>query len=1032
MRNRSSELKRLKAFVGIPLLAALAACQPSSKSESEVDAFSNRPQNYDRFIAIVKLKNHALLTSKRAVADKPIVDAVLAQKISAEQEAFIAALKKVVPEAQVLYRYRMVMNGVAIAAPKKYEEMFRSLSGTSYVESERAFERAATTQGIKGIDADLEHNNSVTHIGAKQYREALAIDGRGVRVGVIDTGIDYTHKMFGGAGTIDAYQAIDPNVLPENAYQNNKVKGGIDLVGTVYDSGSPDFAKHIPIPDENPLDESGHGSHVAGTIAGTGDNVKTYTGVAPGADLYAIKVFGKEGSTGDAVIIAALEYAADPNKDGNLSDQLDVVNLSLGSSYGTPHLLYTEAMTNLVDGGTIVVASAGNEGQVPFIVGAPSTTPRAISVAAGVDAMDHNWKFLVSEFTFADGKKVPVEAFEATFAKPISESDEVVGELVKIGLANVDLDEATAAKLKGKVAFIDRGQVTFCAKALRAEKAGAIGFVIGDVAEQALSAMGGDCKVAIPGIRIAKTVADQIRTAAEPVSIDFNNGTTIDRPELIDNLTGFSSRGPRSYDGLLKPEIAAPGQNILSAAFGKGDAATSLSGTSMAAPHIAGVVALLRAAHPEWNVDDVKSAMMGTAWRMKDAKGVEYATAYQGAGRVQVPQSGATPITTNPASLSLGLLQVPQTTLVDKVVQLKNHTNASQELTISKRGESGLSLEVPAKVIVPAQGTAWLRVRTKIDMTQSDAEREGQVILTTADGKTQLIPIFALTEARSQLVLDNAHVKDGQLTMQVSNPGKVAGDALLFSLLGRDDRKSGLSTNPFRNGICDLAAVGYRVRVEKDDEGKEHEFLEVAAKTYDAITNWHLCELSVQFDTDKDGKADFELIGAPLQRITNNAAQAVDLHSILTDAKQMYAIRGQLEANWPTSRTADYSPAVVDLQDLAAPGFSSVVVLKVDLAKLGVDAKAGQEVPVKVALQIATEAAAPEQDDFLGDHQKTWGSISLPGNLQDTPAKTTVAPGTSATITAKLPKAEKLMLLLPQNSLNNESTASDRQVVIIN
>ena len=95
----------------------------------------------------------------------------------------------------------------------------------------------------------------------------------------------------------------------------------------------------------NPLDEAGHGSHVAGTIAGHGDGVNTYDGVAPAADLYAIKVFGAKGSTSDEIVIAALEYAIDPSGDLSFDKQMDVVNLSLGSDHGNPHIMYTKRFT---------------------------------------------------------------------------------------------------------------------------------------------------------------------------------------------------------------------------------------------------------------------------------------------------------------------------------------------------------------------------------------------------------------------------------------------------------------------------------------------------------------------------------------------------------------------------------------------------------------------------------------------------------------------------------------------------------------
>ena len=164
------------------------------------------------------------------------------------------------------------------------------------------------------------------------------------------------------------------------------------LLGLSLISGSLDFDTQVPKPDPDPLDESGHGTHVAGTVAGIGDGINTYNGVAPGATLHALKVFGISGSTTDSVVIAAMEYAADPNKDLDSSDRLDVVNLSLGGGYGSPNSLYDVAVKNLANGGTISVIAAGNSGDSPFIVGSPSTAAEALSVAASVDAMDHNWK----------------------------------------------------------------------------------------------------------------------------------------------------------------------------------------------------------------------------------------------------------------------------------------------------------------------------------------------------------------------------------------------------------------------------------------------------------------------------------------------------------------------------------------------------------------------------------------------------------------------------------------------------------------
>ena len=127
--------------------------------------------------------------------------------------------------------------------------------------------------------------------------------------------------------------------------------------------------------------------------------------MAPDAHLFALKVFGDlDGSTSDTVVIAALEYAADPNGDLDPADQLDVVNLSLGGDYGKPHDLYGQAVGNLVRGGTLVVAAAGNSSVDNSdlndnIVSSPSTASYALSVAAGIDDLEHNWKFPASEFS---------------------------------------------------------------------------------------------------------------------------------------------------------------------------------------------------------------------------------------------------------------------------------------------------------------------------------------------------------------------------------------------------------------------------------------------------------------------------------------------------------------------------------------------------------------------------------------------------------------------------------------------------------
>src|SRR6185312_14469723 len=157
-----------------------------------------------------------------------------------------------------------------------------------------------------------------------------------------------------------------------------KVVGGFDFAGPTYNA---DVAGSTPTPDPDPLDGNGHGSHVAGTAAGFGVTGSIGPGVAPEALLYALKVFNDtEGSTN--LVSEAIEWALDPNHDGNMKDHLDVINMSLGSPFGDPDDPSAISAENAADLGVIVVASAGNEGEFPYITGAPAVAPGAISVAA--------------------------------------------------------------------------------------------------------------------------------------------------------------------------------------------------------------------------------------------------------------------------------------------------------------------------------------------------------------------------------------------------------------------------------------------------------------------------------------------------------------------------------------------------------------------------------------------------------------------------------------------------------------------------
>ncbi|MBT6324691.1 MAG: S8 family serine peptidase, partial [Bdellovibrionales bacterium] len=397
----------IKLLIFIFCLSLLSCNNEQTNSDLLVlnsQIMSIRPQLKEKNIIIFKLKNKPLLTTVKNKVINNNEFNKLKDLIVREQDTFKRKLNDISDEIKVLHTYKFVLNGMAAIVPKKYFKLFKDNSNIVYIEQDSTFDRLILSEENISLEKIDEENTSVSFIGATQLSNNFNLRGQGMRVGVIDSGIDYTHSMFNGVGDSDVFSKIDPS-LDSIHFPNEKVVGGIDLVGSSYNANSVNFNDQIPRPDNNPIDEGGHGTHVAGSIAGVSDNnSSTYAGVAPDATLYAIKVFGKNGSTGAMTIIAALEYAADPDKNLYPDDMLDIVNLSLGSSYGKPSNLYSQAIKNLVTAGTILVASAGNSGDQPYIVGAPGTENDSFSIAAGIDNMTHNYQFKAVEIIYLDKK----------------------------------------------------------------------------------------------------------------------------------------------------------------------------------------------------------------------------------------------------------------------------------------------------------------------------------------------------------------------------------------------------------------------------------------------------------------------------------------------------------------------------------------------------------------------------------------------------------------------------------------------------
>jgi len=524
--------------------------------------------------------------------------------------------------------------------------------------------------GVKSVTRAPEHrpnlSASVPLINADDvWTYGDGYTGEGVTVAVIDTGIDYTHAMFDGPGTPADYANNDPDVIEPGTFPTMKVIGGYDFAGTDYDAGN----NPIPVPDDDPLDEYGHGTHVASIAAGI--DAGFGSGVAPDASLYALKIFGKQGST--SLTLHAIEWAMDPLGLGHVAEPVDVINMSLGSDFGPadendPELIAVDMASAI---GVTVVASAGNAGNSSYIVGSPSVADSAISVAASTTGFETS-PYL--EYNDGGVKYIPYTTSYNPFTTNIVADVFDVATIAGTTATLCDISGVTGTPLTDYIALISRGDCSFTDKINNAEALGAVAALIYNNTTGIINMDTTGSTLPAGSLTMAN---GNILVGLAPLKISVGPDTSVmtfpsDLPP--DSIADFSSRGPRGFDSMLKPEITAPGGSIFAAEMGGGSTGVSMGGTSMAAPHIAGVAALLKDAHPDWSPLYIKAAMMNSAVDLTDGAGKQIPR--QGAGRVDalaaVDSPGVAYADPELVSLNWGVLEVFDTFEDTRVITLSN------------------------------------------------------------------------------------------------------------------------------------------------------------------------------------------------------------------------------------------------------------------------------------------------------------------------------------------------------------------------
>lgn len=576
-------------LMGLALLYGRSAAKELPRALSEVD-----PRSLRSYLIELEMPPAALYYGRLQQEQVSAAAAVAATQahiatIDHMQRSLVQTLEA--NGVQTLYRLQRVYNGVAVLAAPPRMDRLKELPGVKAVHPIVSKQPALTS--------------SVPFLAApalwRGFEGLLPVRGEGVRIAIIDTGIDYLHVDFGGPGT--GYAQNDPTVIGDvPGFPGIKVVGGYDFAGDAYNADPQSSSYNpTPAPDADPMDCYGHGTHVAGIAAGFGvtQDSQTYTGpwddstpfaslrigpgVAPLAYLYALKVFGCTGSSD--IVDLAIEWAVDPNGDGDFSDRVDIINLSLGAPFGTREDTTTVAADHAAALGVVVIASAGNSGDVRFVMGSPSSGDRVLSVAATRHSL-----------------------------------------------------------------------------------------------------------------------------------IEGEQGS----PRPFDGVTGFSSRGPRAEDAALKPDIAAPGAGIVSAASRSGAGALNLSGTSMAAPHVAGAMALLRQIHPDWSSAELKALTMNTALPLVYSNATVTAAlsagSLVGAGRIHLTAAARAPAIAYAAdaagrvSLSFGMPEVLDLYQASQRLRIANKSNGPIRYQISYvplTDMPGVTVTVPlSTVTAPVAGFA--------------------------------------------------------------------------------------------------------------------------------------------------------------------------------------------------------------------------------------------------------------------------------------------------------------------------------------
>lgn len=554
-------------------------------------------------------------------------------------------IEKYYPYIDIIAIYDTLFNGLALQiSPGKLEKM----SSLKFIKD------IHPAQMYQAISETLQMRNSEAVFPAAL--NTTKYTGKGVKVGVIDTGIDYNHPDL-AINYAGGYDLVD---LDDDPMETTEKDG--DGIPTI------------------------HGTHVSGIIAANG-KIK---GVAPDAKIYAYRALGPGGSGSSVQIIAAMEQA--------MEDGVDIINLSLGNTVNVPDYPMSKAVNRAVDLGIAVVIANGNDGPSNWTVGSPATASKAIAVGASVDTQTIPYLYEPK-----GNKILALTPMQGSQPWKLEKDYQMV-------LADESSD------LKDNIALVERSDISFYETANKAQQAGAIAVVIFNNDEKNFqgSIENGESPIKIPVASISKQDGEWLRTQLQmdQIFIDTKYKQTKKR------IAPFSSRGPVTMNWEIKPDVLAPGANIISTV--PGDDYQELQGTSMAAPHVTGAIALIKEAKPDWSNEQIIGALKTTAKQILTEKGQPIDPIIQGVGEIQIEKALQTDTIIQNPLLTYGK---PSSYKETKTTQLKikNTANKKQHYSFDiPKHQQGLTWKIPQSFSLEKGESKTLPIELNITTQQLD------------------------------------------------------------------------------------------------------------------------------------------------------------------------------------------------------------------------------------------------------------------------------------------------------------------------